>query len=81
MKATEFLIPSDHADEKKPVGMNFSMHYDITAEIPPEHREPAMRAIAARARDAADARLLLEVCGLIEPCNSGWKRAGEESTS
>lgn len=66
MKATEHLLPGDMADEKKPVGKNFSMHYDTTAKIPPEHREPAMRAVAARARDAADARLLLEACGLIE---------------
>lgn len=65
MSFTENLKPGDRADEKKPVGQNFSMHYDTTAEIPPECREPAMRAIAARARDADDARLLLDICGLL----------------
>lgn len=79
MSLTESLLPGDHADEKKPVGKNFSMHYDTTAQIPPESREPAIRAIAARARDAEDARMLLEACGLIEPCDGGWKLAGEKA--
>lgn len=78
MKSTEVLKPGDRADEKKPVGQNFSMHYDTTAKIPPELREPAIRAVAARARDAEDARLLLEMCGLIEPCGTSWRRVGEE---
>lgn len=81
MRATESLLPGNHADNKPIVGRNIPMVYATTAEIPPEHREPAMRAIAARARDAEDARLLLEVCGLIEPCDGGWKRVGEESAS
>lgn len=71
MSLTESLLPGDRADEKKPVGKNFSMHYDTTAEIPPEAREPAMRAIAARARDAADARLLLDVLGLLPARTTG----------
>lgn len=65
MSLTEHLLPGDRADDKPPVGKNFSMYYDTTAEIPPECREPAMRAIAARARDAEDARLLLDICGLL----------------
>lgn len=65
MSFTENLKPGLHADDKPPVGKNFSMYYDTTAEIPPECRRPAMRAIAARARDAADARLLLDICGLL----------------
>lgn len=81
MRFTETLKPSDRVDQKPPVGRNVPVRYELTAEIPPECREPAMRAIAARAHNAADARLLMEACGLIEPANGGWKRAGEESTS
>jgi len=36
-----------------------------SAECPPEIRERALRALAARARDAADARLLMEALGLV----------------
>ena len=35
-----------------------------SAECPPEVRRAALRALAARARDAADARLLMEALGL-----------------
>lgn len=65
MSLTEHLTPGLHADAKPPVGKNFSMHYDTTAEIPAEARKPAMRAVAARARDAEDARLLLDILGLL----------------
>ena len=37
-----------------------------SAECPPEIRERALRALAARARDAGDARLLMEALGLVE---------------
>ena len=35
------------------------------AECPPEIRRAALRALAARARDAKDARLLMEALGLV----------------
>lgn len=77
MRLSESLTPSDRADAKPPVGKNFSMHYDTTAEIPAEARRPAMRAVASRARDAEDARDLLEHLGLIDPLTpkAQWKRA------
>lgn len=37
-----------------------------SAECPPEVRRAALRALAARARDAADARLLMEALGLVD---------------
>jgi hypothetical protein len=37
-----------------------------SAECPPEIRERALRALAARARDAEDARYLMEALGLVE---------------
>ncbi|HEY2522599.1 MAG TPA: hypothetical protein VGJ19_20985, partial [Streptosporangiaceae bacterium] len=37
-----------------------------SAECPPEVRERALRALAARARDVEDARLLMEALGLVE---------------
>lgn len=37
-----------------------------SAECPPEVRRAALRALAARARDAEDARLLMEALGLVE---------------
>ncbi|NUR58895.1 MAG: hypothetical protein HOV87_09490 [Catenulispora sp.] len=36
-----------------------------SAECPPEIRERALRALAARARDAEDARYLMEALGLV----------------
>lgn len=36
-----------------------------SAECPPEIRRAALRALAARARDAEDARLLMEALGLV----------------
>ncbi|NUP52604.1 MAG: hypothetical protein HOW97_35570 [Catenulispora sp.] len=36
-----------------------------SAECPPEIRERALRALAARARDAEDARFLMEALGLV----------------
>lgn len=79
MKLSESLTPSDRADEKPPVGRNVPAGYDTTAEIPPELRAPAMRAVASRARDAADARDLLEHLGLIDPCTPTptWRRANK----
>lgn len=42
-------------------------------------REPAMRAVAARAHNATDARDLLEHLGLIEPRTpkARWRRANK----
>ncbi|ACU76333.1 hypothetical protein Caci_7508 [Catenulispora acidiphila DSM 44928] len=37
-----------------------------SAECPPEIRERALRALAARARDAEDARQLMEALGLVD---------------
>jgi hypothetical protein len=37
-----------------------------SAECPPEVRARALRALAARARDAEDARLLMEALGLVD---------------
>lgn len=37
-----------------------------SAECPPEVRERALRALAARARDAGDARQLMEALGLVD---------------
>lgn len=65
MKATEVLKPGERADEKPPVGKNIPEIYATTAEIPPEHVEPAMRRVAAWAHDADDARLLLDILGLL----------------
>lgn len=36
-----------------------------STECPPETRERALRALAARARDAEDARYLMEALGLV----------------
>lgn len=65
MSLTEHLRPGDLADQKRAVGKNIPEIYATTAEIPPELRAPAIRAVAARARDAKDARLLLDVLGLL----------------
>lgn len=65
MSFTEHLLPGDRADEKPAIGKNIPEIYATTAEIPPELRGPAMRAVAAQARDAQDARLLLDICGLL----------------
>jgi hypothetical protein len=37
-----------------------------SAECPPEIRERALRALAARARDAEDARYLMDALGLVD---------------
>lgn len=65
MKATEVLKPGDRTDAKPRVGDNLPEIYATTAEVPPEHVKPAMRAVAAHAHDAEDARLLLDICGLL----------------
>lgn len=77
MSFTENLRPGLHADAKPPVGRNVPEIYATTAKIPPELREPAMRAVASRARDAADARDLMEHLGLLDPLTpkAQWKRA------
>lgn len=77
MNLTENLLPGDGADQKPAVGKNIPEIYATTVEIPQEIRKPAIRAVAARARDAADARDLLEHLGLIDPLTpkAQWKRA------
>lgn len=49
----------------------------LTENLKPGIHKPAMRAVASRARDAADARDLLEHLGLIDPRipKAQWKRA------
>lgn len=76
MNLTEHLQPGDRADQKPAVGKNIPEIYATTAEIPPEMREPEMRAVASRARDAEDARDLLEPLGLVDPLmpTPTWKR-------
>lgn len=77
MSLYEHLKPGDRADQKSAVGKNIPEIYATTAEIPPELRAPAMRAVASRARDAMDARDLLEHLGLLDPLapKAQWKRA------
>lgn len=78
MSLTENLRPGIHADTKpRNTGKNIPEIYATTTEIPPEVREPAMRAVASRARDAMDARDLLEHLGPIDPLTpkAQWKRA------
>lgn len=77
MSLTENLKPGNRADQKPAVGKNIPEIYATTAKIPPELREPAMRAVASRAHDAADARDLLEHLGLLDPLmpKAQWKRA------
>lgn len=53
---------------KPPVGgKNLGSIDGSVTDLPPEITGKAMRNIAARATDAADARLLLETVGLIAP--------------
>lgn len=77
MNLTENLLPGDGADRKPAVGKNIPEIYCTTVEMSPEIRKPAIRAVAARAHDAADARDLLEHLGLINPLTPTptWKRA------
>lgn len=78
MSFTENLQPGIHADAKpRNTGKNIPEIYATTAEIPPELYAPAMRAVASRARDAEDARDLLEHLGLLDPLTpkAQWKRA------
>ena len=77
MSLTENLLPGDGADKKRPVGANIPEIYPTTAQVPPELRMPAMRAVAARANGAKDARDLLEHLGLIDPRTpkAQWRRA------
>ena len=79
MSLTENLLPGDGADKKRSVGANIPEIYATTAEVPPELRMPAMRAVAARAHGAADARDLLEHLGLIDPRapKAKWRRANK----
>lgn len=66
MSLTENLSPGLYADTKpRSTGNNVPDIYPTTAKIPPESRRPAMRAVASRARDAEDARLLLDTLGLL----------------
>lgn len=55
----------------------------LTENLKPGIREPAMRAVASRARDAKDARDLLEHLGLIDPLTpkAQWKRANTPKAS
>jgi hypothetical protein len=74
---TENLKPGDDADKKRTVGANIPEIYATTAQVPPDLRMPAMRAVAARAHGAEDARDLLERLGLIDPRTpkAKWRRA------
>lgn len=79
MSLTENLKPGNGADKKRAIGANIPDVYATTAEMPPEIREPAMRTVAARAANAADARDLLEHLGLIDPPTPSptWRRANK----
>jgi len=73
----ENLRPGDNADKKRTVGANIPDIHPTTAKVPPELRMPAMRAVAARAHGAEDARDLLKHLGLIDPRTpkAQWRRA------
>ncbi|NUQ98255.1 MAG: hypothetical protein HOY79_17485 [Streptomyces sp.] len=77
MSFTEHLKPGDHPEQKRTVGENIPEIYATTAELPPEIREPAMRAVAGRAVNAADARLLLDALGLLKGVPTNEDGAGE----
>lgn len=66
-KLREFLLPGEGADKKHTVGVDFVVDYGSTPPLPDEINNCAMRVVAMRATNAADARLLLETLGLIEP--------------
>lgn len=66
MNLSERLIPGDHAGSKSLVGTNLGT-IDGPVDSTPEEAARAMRAVAVRARNVDDVRLLLEVFGLIEP--------------
>lgn len=67
MRATENLSGDRGREYKPPVGGNLGGYVEGCPDIPPQTAGRAMRAVAARARDVADARMLLEVFGLIDP--------------
>ena len=65
MKVRESLKPGPNADEKRTVGANMNIVYSTVSELPPDVRERATRVVASRAHDTTDARLLLDVLGLL----------------
>lgn len=66
MSLTENLKPGIHADQKQGgAGENIPELQWTTVELPRKVRESAMRTVAGRATDATDARLLLDVLGLL----------------
>lgn len=60
--------PVPHGIEfKPPVGKNLGYIDGPVVDPPDDVIDKAKRAVAGRAVDADDARLLLETCGLIDP--------------
>lgn len=72
--------PAPYGTPRKPgVSLDFVTTVDSSTELPPEICSAAMRSLASRARDAADARNLMEHLGLIDPRipKATWKRANK----
>jgi hypothetical protein len=58
--------PAPHGTPRKPgIPPNFTGDLGSVIDLPPEALISAVRGVASRARDAADARLLLDVLGLL----------------
>jgi len=72
MKLTEHLVPSDRPKpEKRNRSGGSGLGYtDSVTDLPPGFNERAQRAVAARATNAADARLLLDVLGLLQAADT-----------
>ncbi|ACU71943.1 hypothetical protein Caci_3034 [Catenulispora acidiphila DSM 44928] len=71
MSLTENLKPGPDADRKSTVGENIPELQWTTIELPSEVLDRAIRNVASRAVDNEDARMLLDVLGLVEPAASG----------
>ena len=65
------LLTEDH----RPAGDSASV-VPGAHETSPQDRRRAMRAVASGARDADDARLLLDALGLLEPADAAAHREG-----
>lgn len=64
MKTTD--APTPYGTPRKPgVSLDFVTPVETITNLSPAIRAKARRAIASRAADAADARLLLDVLGLL----------------
>jgi len=69
--------PAPYGTPRKPgISLEFVSPGSVI-DVPPEAVGNAVRAVASRARDAADARLLLDILGLFEPATAAATQIGE----